>query len=76
MTMWKKEWWFVIFLEYFLVNTSGSEGKQPFHIITKPMNWDAVVMEDLQNKAICLGFSGGEGRNTSEVCKKVTFSKN
>lgn len=43
MAMWKKEWWFVIFLEYLLVNTSGSEGKQPFHIITKPMNWDAEM---------------------------------
>jgi len=64
----------LVFLEYILVNKSGRA--QSLHLIKKQRSWDAVAKEDLQNKAICLGFPGGEGRNTSEVCKKVTFSKN
>jgi len=38
--------------------------RQLLHMIKRQRNWDAVVKEDLQNKAICLRFPGG---NTPEV---------
>lgn len=61
----------------FTGNKSGSGGRaQSLRLIKKQRTWDALVKDDLQNKAICLGFPGGEGRNTSEVCKKVSFSEN
>lgn len=72
----KVEWWFLIFLEYLLVNKSGRGGKaQPLRLIKKQRNWDAVVKEDLQNKAICLGFPGGEGEIHQRSATRSLFQR-
>lgn len=51
------------------------EAEHNLSLIKKLRIKDAILKEDLQNKAICPGFPGEEARNTSEVCKKAIFKK-